>query len=225
MKPRVGRIVSGAVLSIALLLPAAAAAQTAIPGPCIDGNLPSGAKSRICVPVAGWNGRLVVFAHGYIDATRPIDFYHLDFGGVSLPLLVQSQGFAFATTSYRQNGLAILEGADDIRELVTAFTTQRGVPQRTYIAGASEGGLVATLLLEQSPDVFSSGLAACGPVGSFRAQVNYVGDFRVPVRLLLPERHPGNGRRRPDGCREELVAVCSGDHRGASGQPRTGSSS
>jgi hypothetical protein len=30
-------------------------------------------------------------------------------------------GYAFATTTYRQNGLAILEGVDDIRELVAAF--------------------------------------------------------------------------------------------------------
>ena len=191
MKPRVGGIFSIAVLALTLLLPAAAGAQTAIPGPCIDGDLPHGAKSRICVPVVGWNGQLVVFAHGYIAAGQPKDFYHLTFGGVSLPLLVQSQGFAFATTTYRQNGLAILEGADDIRALVAAFTAQRGAPQRTFIAGASEGGLVAALLLEQSPDLFSSGLAACGPVGSFRGQVNYVGDFRVLFDYFFPNVIPG----------------------------------
>ena len=191
MKPRVAGIVSMAVLALALLVPAAAGAQTAIPGPCIDGNLPHGAKSKICVPVVGWNGQLVVFAHGYVAAGQPIDFYHLTLGGVSLPLLVQSQGFAFATTTYRQNGLAILEGADDIRALVDAFTAQRGAPQRTFITGASEGGLVAALLLEQSPDVFSSGLAACGPVGSFRAQVNYVGDFRVLFDYFFPNVIPG----------------------------------
>jgi len=192
MKPRAGRIVSGIVLALALLLPAAAGAQTTpIPGPCIDGNLPSGARSRICVPLAGWNQQLVVFAHGYVPANEPLDFYHLSLGGLSLPLLVQSQGFAFATTTYRQNGLAILEGADDIRELVSAFTMQRGVPQRTFMTGVSEGGLVATLLLEQSPETFSAGLAACGPVGSFRGQVNYVGDFRVLFDYFFPNVIPG----------------------------------
>jgi hypothetical protein len=191
MIPRVGRIVSGVVLSLALLLPAAAGAQTAVPGPCLDGDLPHGARSRICVPVAGWNNQLVVFAHGYIEASRPLDFYHLDFGGVSLPLLVQSQGFAFATTTYRQNGLAILEGVDDIRNLVAAFTMQHGAPDRTFITGASEGGLVAALLLEQSPALFSSGLAACGPVGSFRGQVNHVGDFRVLFDYFFPGVIPG----------------------------------
>ena len=191
MKLRAGRIVSGVVLALTLLVPAAAGAQTAIPGPCVDGTLPSGARSRICVPLAGWNQQLVVFAHGYVPVNQPLDFYHLSLGGLSLPLLVQSQGFAFATTTYRQNGLAILEGADDIRELVTAFTMQRGVPQRTFMTGVSEGGLVATLLLEQSPETFSAGLAACGPVGSFRGQVNYVGDFRVLFDYFFPNVIPG----------------------------------
>jgi hypothetical protein len=191
MKPRVGRIVFGAVVALALLRPTAAGAQTALPGPCIDGDLPYGARSRICVPVAGWNGQLVVFAHGYVPVSEPIDFYHLTLGGVNLPFLVQSLGFAFATTTYRQNGLAILEGADDILALVAAFTAERGAPQRTFIAGASEGGLTAALLLEQSPEVFSSGFAACSPVGSFRGQVNYVGDFRVLFDYFFPGVIPG----------------------------------
>ena len=96
---RAGRIVFGAVVALALLLPAAAGAQTVIPGPCVDGDLPHGAKSRICVPDEGWNGQLVLYAHGYVDVYQPKGFYHLDFGVVNLPVLVQSQGFACATTT------------------------------------------------------------------------------------------------------------------------------
>jgi hypothetical protein len=191
MKASVRMFVAGVLFSLIALAPTAARAQTATPGPCLPGSLPSGALSLICVPSAGWNRQLVVFAHGYVAAGQPLGFYHLTLGGVSLPLLLQSQGFAFATTSYRQNGLAILEGADDIRELVSAFTVRHGAPARTQITGASEGGLVAALLLEQSPDLFSSGLAACGPVGSFRAQVNYVGDFRVLFDYFFPDVIPG----------------------------------
>ena len=47
----------------------------------------------------------------------------------------------FATTSYRQNGLTILEGVDDVRLLVDAF----GPARRVHVIGVSEGGLVATL--------------------------------------------------------------------------------
>jgi hypothetical protein len=42
--------------------------------------------------------------------------------GSYLPDFVLGRGYAFATTSYRQNGLAILEGADDIRELLALFS-------------------------------------------------------------------------------------------------------
>lgn len=191
MKPRVGRIVSGVVLAIALLVPVRALAQTPPPLPCAEGTLPSGAKSLICIPPLGWNQQLVVYAPGYAAPGPVLNFRDLTLGGVNLPALVLSQGYAFATTSYRQNGLAILEGADDIRELVTAFTVTVAPPQRTFMTGGSEGGLVAALLLEQSPGMFSSGLAACSPIGTFRGQVNYIGDFRVLFDYFFPEVIPG----------------------------------
>ena len=82
-----------------------------VPGPCVDDVLPAGALSRICVPAQGWNGSLIVYAHGYVAFNEPLGFYNLELpDGTYLPDLVQSLGFAFATTSYRRNGLAILEG-------------------------------------------------------------------------------------------------------------------
>lgn len=163
------------------------------PGPCQQGVLPSGALSLFCIPVTGWNGDLVVFAHGYVAFNAPLGFYHLNFGSAYLPDLAQSLGFAFATTSYRTNGLAILEGVDDIRELVAAFPGVAGRPPgRTYITGASEGGIISALLVEQSPGVFGGGLAACGPIGDFRKQLNYFGDFRVLFDYFFPGVIPGS---------------------------------
>ena len=97
-------------------------------------------------------------------------------------------GYAFATTTYRQNGLAILEGVDDIRELVAAFPAL--VP--THVAGVSEGGLVATLLAERWPELFRSAVAACAPIGSFRAQIDSFGDFRVLFDYFFPGVIPGS---------------------------------
>src|SRR5579872_4325422 len=100
---------------LCLAVTPAGASAAATPGPCTSGALPSGALSLICVPAAGWNGELVVFAHGYVAINQPLGFYNLTLpDGTNVPLLLQSLGFAFATTSYRQNGLAILEGEDDI---------------------------------------------------------------------------------------------------------------
>jgi pimeloyl-ACP methyl ester carboxylesterase len=192
MQARTRVLLPALILTLIALRPAPAHAQSAVPGPCVPGELPSGALSLICVPAAGWNGDLVVFAHGYVPTGAPLGFYNLTVGGVQLPILVQSFGFAFATTSYRQNGLAVLEGMEDIQELITAFNRPPRVASRTFITGASEGGLVATLLAERAPHLFTRGLAACGPVGSFRGQINYVGDFRVLFDYFFPDVLPGS---------------------------------
>jgi pimeloyl-ACP methyl ester carboxylesterase len=184
------------ILLLALLLTLVAGRRAdaqAVSGPCQDGVLPGGALSRICVPNFGWNGQLVVFAHGYVAFNEPLDFYHLELSDeTDIPTLVQTLGFAFATTSYRQNGLAILEGVDDMRELVDAFKAAHGAPLRTYVTGVSEGGIIAALLAERSPDMFTGALATCGPIGSFRGQVNYVGDFRVLFDYYFPDVIPGS---------------------------------
>jgi hypothetical protein len=164
------------------------------PGECQDGVLPSGALSRICIPATGWNGDLVIWAHGYTAHNEPVDFQNLILpDGTYLPDLVQKLGFAFATTSYRTNGLVILEGADDIRELVSVFPDVAGrAPRHTYMTGASEGGIITTLLVEQSPELFSGGLACCGPIGDFQKQLNYLGDFRVLFDYFFPGVIPGS---------------------------------
>lgn len=186
------------VLLVALLVssgiiagPARAQAQPQ-PGECEEGVLPHRALSLMCIPATGWNGDLVVWAHGYTAFNEPLGFQNLDFNGLYLPDLAQRLGFAFATTSYRQNGLAILEGSDDIRELVSAFwRTTPGERGRTYLTGASEGGIITTLLIEQSPELFSGGLAACGPIGDFQRQLDYIADFRVLFDFYFPLVLPG----------------------------------
>lgn len=150
---------------------------------CADGTLPGGALSRICVP-ASWNGSLVIYAHGYVAPGEPLTVD--DPISVQLSAFVQQQGYAFATTSYRRSGLAILEGVADIRELAAAFPSAAGRPaSRTYVLGFSEGGLIATLLAEQSR-AFSGALAACGPAGSFKDQIEYFGDFRALFDYFFP---------------------------------------
>ena len=67
----------GGAAPVAPVAPVAAQAAP-VPGPCVDGTLPHGALSRICVPASGWNGDLVVWAHGYVDFTQPKAFYHLE---------------------------------------------------------------------------------------------------------------------------------------------------
>ncbi|MFQ5340709.1 MAG: alpha/beta hydrolase family protein [Anaerolineae bacterium] len=163
---------------------------------CEDGQQSSGALYRICMPASdAWNGDLVVFAHGYVAPDDPLEIPEDQMklpGGMSMPEIANRLGFAFATTSYSTNGLAIREGVADVHDLVGVFTQTHGQPSRVYLVGGSEGGIVTALAVEQYPDVFDGGLAACGPVGDFRRQANYWGDFRVVFDYFFPDLIPGS---------------------------------
>jgi pimeloyl-ACP methyl ester carboxylesterase len=163
---------------------------------CVDGNQASGAFFRICMPnLVSWNGDLVVYAHGYVPPGPvtgiPEDQMRLP-DGTYLPDLVTSQGYAFATTSYSDNGLVILQGITDILDLVALFEDSAqnplysASPRYIYLVGVSEGGLITTLAVEQHPDVFNGGMEVCGPIGDFSRQINYFGDFRVLFDYFFP---------------------------------------
>lgn len=183
-------------LTAGLLIPAAPVAQAQAAGSeCApDGTQPSGAVYRFCMPTGTWNGDLVVYAHGYVAFNEPIAIPEdqLSVGeGPSVPEIVNGLGYAFATSSYRINGLAIREGIEDLLELVDLFRATHGNPNRVYLAGPSAGGAITALAMERYPDVFAGGLAACGPVGNFRAQINYWGDARVLFDYFFPGILPG----------------------------------
>jgi hypothetical protein len=171
-------------------------AQATPASTCSDGQLSSGAYYRICMPSAGtWNGDLAIYAHGYVAFNKPItipeDQLQLP-GGVSLPELINSLGFAFATTSYRMNGLAVETGVDDLVDVLEVFSATHSVPTHTLLTGVSEGGLITALAIEQRSDVFDGGLSTCGPIGDFSRQINYFGDFRVLFDYFFPGVMPGS---------------------------------
>ena len=179
----------GALLGLLGVTARAAPSSTpSAPFACVDGDQPSGARYRICMPNAFWNGDLVVYAHAYVKPGEPIAIPEdqLFIGGVSLPDVVTGQGYAFAVSSFRRNGLAVLEGIDDLVELVEIFEAGYGEPDRVILTGASEGGAVTTLGVERRPDVFDGGLALCGPNGDFQRQVDYFTDFRAVFDVFFP---------------------------------------
>jgi pimeloyl-ACP methyl ester carboxylesterase len=157
----------------------------------------SDAVYRICTPPWWWpsNGELVIWAHGYVDVTRPIEIPEDQLclsEGLCIPDIVNYLGYDFATTSYAVNGLAVVPGIQDVIELVDLYTDEFGPPGRVYLVGASEGGLITTLSVEGYPQVFDGGLALCGPIGDFGRQVNYFGDFRAVFDYFYPGLVPGD---------------------------------
>lgn len=180
-----------ALFSFPVLVSAVCPTSTCMP----DGKQASGAIYRICMPEAScWNHNLVVYAHGYVDPNAPlvIPDDQLMIGDVSIPQLMNQLGFGFAVSSYSTNGLAILPGVQDSLDLVNIFSNTVGTPGRVYITGPSEGGLVTALSIEQHADVYHAALPACGPIGDFQRQINYIGDFRVVFDYFFPGIIPGS---------------------------------
>lgn len=217
------------VVMLLLALPAApAAAATAqvpsLPPNCSLSIQPDLETYLVCMPLS-WNRDLVVFAHGY-EFAYPASAPKLgeeqwviqlsDGSTTSLPALVNSLGFAFATTSYSKNGLSVQEGVAEMKALVTAVRAVQAGVRNVYIIGASEGGLITTLSMERNADVFKGGLALCGPVGDFQKQINYWGDFRTAFDLLFPGL-PGDAVNIPDPLMADWVGTPSSTQTGIIG--------
>ena len=184
--------ISGLFFSVLLLLAAPATQAESICDP--DGLQASGSIYRICLPPAAeYNGDLIIWAHGFQDAGTPVSIPEdqLNFGGILLNEIVNALGYGFATNSYSKTGLAIVQGRDDILDLVNIYTAQYGAPTRVFLTGASEGGIITTQLIEQNSALFTAGLAACGPIGNFPYQINYFGDARVTFEVFFPGLIPG----------------------------------
>jgi pimeloyl-ACP methyl ester carboxylesterase len=157
---------------------------------CTDGTV-EGALTRVCFP-ADWNGDLIVYAHGYVEPQAPLTVPENELGGTPVEDLINALGYAYATTSYRANGLIADVAVDDVLEVVDQVRrTVRPDPARVYLVGVSEGGLVATLAAEQEPERFTGALAACGPIGDFARQIDYINDVRVVFDFLFPGVLPG----------------------------------
>ncbi|GEO03594.1 hypothetical protein AAE02nite_12580 [Adhaeribacter aerolatus] len=161
---------------------------------CTVETLKTGEIVQICVP-ENWNGELIIYAHGYVS----------EFESLALPTeaaayvpLFTSLGYAFATTSYTENGLAIQTGIDNILDLRKRFIKEYGEPKYIYLTGGSEGGIVTTLAIERYPKLFSGGLSLCGPCGDFQKQINYYADFRVVFDYYFPNILPGDAIHIPD---------------------------
>ncbi|NJK64143.1 MAG: hypothetical protein HC921_16950 [Synechococcaceae cyanobacterium SM2_3_1] len=146
-----------------------------------DGVQSSGATYRLCVP-ENWNGSLVIFARGYVSPFEPVAIQEDQLmipDGPSIPAIINGLGFAFATSSFAENGLAVRESIPDLVELVDIFRQTYGQPQQTYLVGVSLGSLISVLAVEANPALFTGVLPACGPIGNFQAQVDYLADFRI----------------------------------------------
>ena len=132
------------------------------------GNL-GGATYRLEVPDA-WNGDLVVWAHGFKGFGTTLD---VDSPPRALREQLIGDGYAWAASSYSENGYAPGIGADDTLAVRDFFIAEFGQPERIYLVGASMGGNVVALSLEHFAGAYNGALAICGALGG-QTQIDYL---------------------------------------------------
>ncbi len=182
---------------IALCLPAQSVAAD-VPNPLAGCDSLSIPGAILCNPIGAKDW--IIFVHGYVPAGAPPGAAWLQLvlpTGETIPQLVNGLGYGFAAAEFNEkNGLAIEEGIVDTLALANQLKTPGN---HIYLFGASEGGLITTLISEGNGafmqglnNPISGAVSACGPNGDFRKQVDYFGDFRVLFDYFFHGVIPGS---------------------------------
>ena len=158
------------------------AAMKAVAGDAVDVSTTSrwagvlnGAAYRVEVPV-NWNGKLVMYAHGFRNSTETTPLFVSDPG--IRRYLIQN-GYAWAASSYSTNYYDVRAGVEDTNALALEFTKiaaknarTLAAPSRTYITGVSMGGHITAAAIEDEAKTtarnkvnYNGAVPMCGVLG------------------------------------------------------------
>ena len=134
---------------------------TALPGATALWGVIGGAGYRIEVP-GNWNGELVVWAHGFRGTGLELTVDNHPLRALLVPM-----GYAWAASSYARNDYDIWNGVHDTHTLTRRFASLVGNPSRVYLTGASMGGHITAVAIEQYPNTYDAALPMCGVLADY----------------------------------------------------------
>lgn len=149
----------------------------ALPGAKAYWGVHARAGYRIEVPT-NWNGDLVMWAHGFRGTGL-----ELTVDNHPLRALLISQGYAWAASSYDRNDYDITSGVQSTHALLKRFNGIVSKPNKVYMTGASMGGHITAVAIEQYPNTFDGALPVCGAIGDY-ALFDYFLDFNLAAQQL-----------------------------------------
>ena len=163
----------------------------------VEGETGPGSLYALYIP-RDWNGDAIYYAHGIRPPLAPITLNDQD-NFFAVRDALGAQGYAFAYSSFSENGLAVKDGVQRTHQLRGLLASQvGGEPERSYLAGYSLGALVAVDLGERFPTQYDGVLAMCGMVGGTPRELQYVGDVRALFDFYYPNVLPGDVISAPD---------------------------
>jgi pimeloyl-ACP methyl ester carboxylesterase len=135
----------------------------ALPGATADFGRLGGAVYQIEVP-DDWNGRLVLYMHGFEEFASEAQATALDFRRYLI-----EQGYAWGASSFSSTSLIPGRSADETAALWDYFARTHGRPTRSYATGLSMGGAASNIVAERYADRFDGALGLCGAAGQTEA--------------------------------------------------------
>jgi pimeloyl-ACP methyl ester carboxylesterase len=149
----------------------------ALPGAQAYWGVHTGAGYQIEVP-DNWNGGLVVWAHGFrgTGLELTVDMHPLR------ELLIPS-GYAWAASSYDRNDYDISSGVKTTHALIKRFNGLVGKPSQVLMTGASMGGHITGVIIEQYPKLFAGAMPICGVLGDY-ALFDYFLDYNLAAQQI-----------------------------------------
>src|SRR5262245_10637630 len=150
---------------------------TALPGATAYWGVIGGAGYRIEVP-NNWNGELVVWAHGFRGTGLELTVDNHPLRALLIPM-----GYAWAASSYGRNDYDIWNGVHDTHTLTRRFAGLVGNPSRVYLTGASMGGHITAVAIEQYPNTYDAALPICGVLADYEL-FDYFLDFNAAAQQI-----------------------------------------
>jgi pimeloyl-ACP methyl ester carboxylesterase len=143
----------------------------ALPGARAESGRLGGASYQLEVPDR-WNGRLVLWMHGFEEFGPEARV-----GPPDLRASLIAQGYAWGASSLSGTGWIPGREADETAAVWDRFVDRHGRPRRTYVVGASMGGAAANIAAERHPERFDGVLALCGSAGATSGLQNPIDVF------------------------------------------------
>jgi hypothetical protein len=151
-----------------------------------------GAAYRVEVPKTGWNGKLVMWAHGY-RGTGP----NLTVDTPIMRRYLLDNGYAWAASSYSKNYYDVRAGVEDTNALALNFAqiaAAKGrplaAPSKIFITGLSMGGHVTAAAIDAEAKAtainkvnYAAAMPICGVLGDTEL-FNYFGGYQVVAQQL-----------------------------------------
>ena len=176
--------------------PVAEATFAALGGSAVDTDrwtgVLGGAAYRVEVPKTGWNGKLVMWAHGF-RGTGP----NLTVDNPIMRRYLLDNGYAWAASSYSKNYYDVRVGVEDTNALALNFVqiaADKGrtlaAPSKIFISGVSMGGHITAAAVEAEAQAnaknkvkYAGAVPMCGVLGDTEL-FNYFGGYQVTAQQL-----------------------------------------